>query len=102
MSSNPASAGPEPRPGLATVAMGPPGRPTEVDSAAVVAPSQVLQAGFCPLPDYELVQLLGQGGFGQVWKAVGPGGFPVALKFIQLSDDASEAEIRALEVMREI
>jgi serine/threonine protein kinase len=51
---------------------------------------------------YTLVHELGRGAFGAVWKATGPGGFPVALKFVRLDHQASGHELRSLELMRDI
>jgi|GEM_PF-5371120 len=51
---------------------------------------------------YTLVAELGRGGFGQVWKATGPGGFPVAMKFVRLDQRLAQVELRSLELMQNL
>jgi hypothetical protein len=54
----------------------------------------LLTPGARPLPDFELVRMLGRGGFGEVWKASGPGGIDVALKFVRLGEQSAAVELR--------
>lgn len=61
-----------------------------------------LRAGLELVPGYHLREYLGGGGFGVVWKALGPGGFLVALKFITVGSTAGRAELKALKVMSDV
>jgi serine/threonine protein kinase len=61
-----------------------------------------LEKGAEPVQGYTLIERLGKGGFGQVWRASAPGGFEVALKFVTLAERVGEVELHALEVIRNI
>ncbi len=56
-----------------------------------------IKSGIEPFPGYRLVQFLGRGGWGEVWRADGPGKKRVALKFLGgAGSTVSSMEIRAL------
>lgn len=61
-----------------------------------------LRPGLKPGNGYVLIEKLGDGGFGDVWKARSSGGHEVALKFVRLDKRLGNRERAALEVMRHV
>jgi serine/threonine protein kinase len=59
-------------------------------------------AGCEPIQGFFLTKSLGNGGFGIVWSAKGPGGIPVAMKFIWLGSPKSSVEWNGLKHCRTI
>src|SRR4051812_31633677 len=62
-----------------------------------------LQTGMQPFPGYRLLQVIGRGGFAEVWEAKRTDDATVALKFMPCSDNLAAAkEIRAIESIRRL
>jgi serine/threonine protein kinase len=69
----------------------------------------IREPGSEPLPGYHLIEPLGSGGFGEVWKCEAPGGLTKAIKFVygnlnSLDADAkrAEQEQHALQRIKEV
>lgn len=61
-------------------------------------------AGTEPLPGYSLIEPLGRGGFGEVWKCEAPGGLHKAIKFVPATASGNELrqELAAFEQIKSI
>jgi len=62
-----------------------------------------------PIPGYQLVEPIGTGGFGEVWRCVAPGGIQKAIKFVygnlnslEGDDVRAQQEMKALERVKEV
>src|SRR5580658_6558092 len=61
-----------------------------------------------PIPGYRLIERIGRGGFGEVWKVEAPGGLHKAIKFVfgNLDDEGdsrrADQELRSLARVRSV
>jgi hypothetical protein len=79
--------------------------PTVAATAASAAPAAVSSGSARVVPQgYKLLERLGHGAFGEVWRAEAPGGIEVAVKVIfrPLQHESAQRELQALELMRRL
>ena len=72
--------------------------PRDTAASPATAPGRLVrQPGAEPLPGYRLLEPLGSGGFGEVWKCEAPGGLFKAIKFVCGNADGLDTDGLAAE-----
>lgn len=63
-----------------------------------------ITAGYEPIAGYVLEEIIGRGGYGEVWRASSPGGLNKAVKFVygNRSDERAAQELKSLERIKAI
>lgn len=64
--------------------------------------AKMYQEGDRPIPGYQLLTFLGEGGFGEVWKATNESRIEVALKIVNLQGKQSVREVFAIRKLRNV
>jgi serine/threonine protein kinase len=64
--------------------------------------AKMYREGDKPIPGYQLVHFLGEGGFGEVWKAINESKIEVALKIVNLQGKQSLREVFAIRKLRNV
>ena len=76
----------------------------EVSSAGDSTSRALEMLGGIEIGGYRLQERLGSGGYGEVWKAIGPGELPKAVKLLygERNGSHAEAELKSLDRMKEL
>src|SRR3954452_19461667 len=65
-----------------------------------------IEANAEPIPGYRLIERIGGGGFGEVWKCQAPGGLHKAIKFVfgslELAGDSGQRAEQELKALRRV